>query len=72
MIDPTQLETIVQCALEEDIGQGDVTSQWTLPPDLAGHGVFLAKAEGILAGLAVAEAVFKQVSSNIDFAPIKT
>ncbi|MBN1936385.1 MAG: carboxylating nicotinate-nucleotide diphosphorylase [Anaerolineae bacterium] len=65
MIDQTQLELIVQRALQEDIGQGDVTSLWTLPPDLIGRGVFLAKADGILAGMQAAQEVFRQVSSSI-------
>jgi nicotinate-nucleotide pyrophosphorylase (carboxylating) len=71
MIDSYQLVEIVQRALEEDIGQGDVTSQWTLPPGLTGRGVFLAKARGILAGLAVAQVVFQQVSADIDFASLQ-
>lgn len=65
MIDANELQTIVRRALEEDIGQGDVTSQWTLPADLAGRGVFLAKADGILAGLEVAKEVFHQVSASV-------
>lgn len=72
MIDPTELQAIVRRALEEDIGQGDVTSMWTLPADLPGRGVFLAKADGILAGVAVVREVFRQVSSEITFTPLKS
>jgi nicotinate-nucleotide pyrophosphorylase (carboxylating) len=64
-IDPSQLADIVRRALDEDIGQGDVTSQWTLPPDRAGRGVFLSKAVGILAGMAVAQETFQQVSLDV-------
>ena len=71
MIDPKQLEPIIHRFLKEDIGQGDVTSQWTLPPGLAGRGVFLAKADGVLAGLAVAQVVFQQVSAGIELTPLK-
>jgi nicotinate-nucleotide pyrophosphorylase (carboxylating) len=56
---------IVRRALEEDVGQGDVTSAWTLPAGLEGHGVFLCKAPGILAGLEVAREVFCQVSPKV-------
>jgi nicotinate-nucleotide pyrophosphorylase (carboxylating) len=56
---------IVRRALEEDVGQGDVTSAWTLPPGLSGRGVFLCKASGVLAGLEVAREVFFQVSPEI-------
>lgn len=56
---------IVQRALEEDVGRGDVTSAWTLPPGLAGRGLFVCKASGMLAGLEVAREVFDQVSPEI-------
>ncbi len=60
-----QLAAIVRRALEEDVGRGDVTSQWTLPPGLQGSGVFLCKAPGILAGMQVAQEVFAQVSADV-------
>lgn len=71
-IDAAELAAIVRRALEEDTGRGDVTSQWTLPPGLAGSGVFLCKAPGILAGLAVAREVFAQVSSDVRLEAFKT
>ncbi len=63
MIEP--IFDLVARALAEDVGQGDVTSQWTLPPDLQGRGVFLCKADGVLAGMEVAQEVFRQVSPEI-------
>ncbi|HUT20066.1 MAG TPA: carboxylating nicotinate-nucleotide diphosphorylase [Anaerolineae bacterium] len=65
MTDLRQLTTIVRRALEEDIGRGDVTSTWILPPGLMGSGTFLCKADGILAGMAVAVEVFRQVSPDL-------
>ena len=65
MTDTVQIATIVRRALQEDVGQGDVTSLWTLPPNLTGSGMFLCKAEGILAGMEVAREVFRQVSTEI-------
>jgi nicotinate-nucleotide pyrophosphorylase (carboxylating) len=56
---------IVRRALQEDVGRGDVTSAWTLPPGQAGRGVFLGKASGVLAGLEVAREVFCQVSAEV-------
>jgi nicotinate-nucleotide pyrophosphorylase (carboxylating) len=72
MDDLAQLSTIVRRALEEDVGQGDVTSSWTLPPGIAGRGVFLCKAEGVLAGLQVAEEVFRQVSPDVSMVALKS
>ncbi|MBN1639818.1 MAG: carboxylating nicotinate-nucleotide diphosphorylase [Anaerolineae bacterium] len=65
MIDPTTVAAIVARALREDIGQGDVTSLWTLPEGLAGSGAFLCKAQGVLAGLEVAREVFRQTSPEV-------
>lgn len=60
-----QIEAIMQRALAEDVGSGDVTSQWILPPEMRVRGRFLAKAQGVLAGLEVARQVFQQVDERI-------
>mmetsp|Transcript_44148 Transcript_44148/g.114367 ORF Transcript_44148/g.114367 Transcript_44148/m.114367 type:complete len:317 (+) Transcript_44148:90-1040(+) len=53
-------------ALEEDAGGvGDVTSLSTIPKETQAEATFLAKADGVLAGLAVAEMVFEQVDPRI-------
>jgi nicotinate-nucleotide pyrophosphorylase (carboxylating) len=71
MIDENaQILRAVQIALEEDIGTGDVTSNATLPADLVYNGRFLIKAPGIIAGLNVAELVFKQVDEHILLSPL--
>ncbi len=71
MSDPEQLSVIVRRALEEDIGRGDVTSIWILPPGTLGSGTFLCKAEGILAGMAVAAEVFRQVSPDLQLSAFR-
>lgn len=65
MTDSVQIAAIVRHALEEDIGQGDVTSVWTIPLHLMGSGMLLCKADGVLAGLEVTREVFRQVSTEI-------
>ncbi|KAL0039454.1 hypothetical protein WJX79_008930 [Trebouxia sp. C0005] len=56
------LAEVVQFALAEDAGElGDVTTLSTVPEDLEGQATFLAKADGVLAGLAVADLVFSTV-----------
>ncbi len=52
------VEQIIRNALAEDIGSGDVTTLGTIPADAVLHGQFLAKAHGVVAGLAVVEQVF--------------
>ena len=49
---------IVARALREDIGDGDVTTECTVPAELRLTGRFVSKAAGIIAGLDIAEFVF--------------
>lgn len=62
-----QLRKIVERALEEDIGWGDITTRLTVPDDTQARGVFLAKAQGIIAGLDVARAAFDEVEQKVEF-----
>ncbi len=66
-----QIQEVVQRALAEDIGSGDVTSQWVLPSEVWVRGCFLAKAAGVLAGLEVAHQVVRQVDERITFRAYK-
>ncbi|MBS1912631.1 MAG: carboxylating nicotinate-nucleotide diphosphorylase [Bacteroidetes bacterium] len=56
---------LVQIALAEDIGSGDVSAEALIDPDTMAHGIFLAKAEGVIAGTAIATLVFHQVDRSI-------
>ncbi len=56
-------------ALEEDIGTGDITSLATIPADLSCQGEFIAKAEGVIAGIEVVQWVFELVDPQIKFIP---
>lgn len=64
-----EISAIVQRALQEDIGSGDVTTEWTLPADLHQRGRLIAKAAGIVAGLDVARIVFETLDKSIRFVP---
>jgi len=56
---------IVQTALTEDIGPGDITSDSTVPAAALADGWLIAKADGIACGLWLVEMVFQQVDSAI-------
>lgn len=60
-----QFGSIVDLALSEDVGQGDVTSQVLIPPELQGKASILIKAKGILAGVDVARGVFLRVDPSL-------
>jgi quinolinate synthase len=59
---------LIELAIAEDIGPGDATSDSTLAPDARLQGRIVAKAPGVIAGLPVAEAVFRRVDPSIEFA----
>jgi len=60
-----QIDKIVELALAEDLGQGDVTSETLIPLDLVGKAYILVKEEGVIAGLEVAEKVFRHVDPTL-------
>ena len=62
-------EAIIDLALAEDIGGGDVTTWATVPADAVARGTIIAKAPGIVSGLDVAAAVFRRINSAVDFEP---
>ena len=57
----------IQRALEEDIGTGDVTTDTIVPADAKLRGRIVAKQDGIVAGLDVAEKVFLTLNRNVRF-----
>jgi nicotinate-nucleotide pyrophosphorylase (carboxylating) len=67
MTPPTrdQLQPIVQRALDEDIGDGDVTTLCTISADATMRGDFIAKANGIIAGLEVVRLTFALIDERV-------
>jgi nicotinate-nucleotide pyrophosphorylase (carboxylating) len=64
-----QLNRIADLALSEDSGHGDVTSEALIPPELEGKATILVKADGVLAGLEVAQRVFQRVDPSLKVEP---
>jgi nicotinate-nucleotide pyrophosphorylase (carboxylating) len=69
-LDPDLVRRIVRDALLEDGAFHDVTTLATVPPEQRGRGVFLAKSDGVLAGLPLAEAAFAAVDQWIRLTPL--
>jgi len=59
------IQDIIDLALKEDTGGGDVTSDVLISPDMTAEGSLLAKAEGVLAGGEVARRVFTSVDPSL-------
>lgn len=66
-----QVKEIVQRALAEDIGLGDLTTDSIFSPDIQGRGYFLAKEKGIIAGLTVAQLAFNNLDPQLKWESLK-
>ncbi len=60
-----QIDKIIDLALAEDLGQGDMTTDALIPPDLQGKATILVKAAGVLAGIEIAGKVFLKVDPSL-------
>src|SRR5881394_2438668 len=61
-LSPAFYRDIVARALEEDVREGDITTDATVAAGLMARCVFLAKADCVLAGIEVAFEAFRQVA----------
>jgi nicotinate-nucleotide pyrophosphorylase (carboxylating) len=61
------LKDLIEKALAEDIGSGDVTSEATIRKEARSVAVLLAKQDLVLAGLDAARAVFHHLDTDIQF-----
>jgi len=59
------VQELIDRALAEDVGAGDVTSEALIPPDARARARIEQKAPGVIAGLRVAEAVFRRVDPEL-------
>src|SRR5258708_118426 len=63
------MRAIVRHALDEDLGDGDVTTECTVAPDARLRGDFIAKQSGVIAGLEVARLALACLDENLQFSP---
>jgi nicotinate-nucleotide pyrophosphorylase (carboxylating) len=60
---------LIELALAEDVGSGDVTTPLVIAEDARGEGRIEARAPLVVCGLAIAEAVFRAVDPDLPFEP---
>ena len=65
-MDRDELDTLIDRALDEDVGAGDVTTQATVPPDAGARATITQKQPGVIYGLHVAEAVFERLDPGVE------
>ena len=64
---PDYVKIIVQLALAEDVGQGDVTTENLIPFNSLSHARLIAKANGVICGIDLAREVFTTLDPKISF-----
>ena len=67
----TALNDLIKNALAEDIGNGDYSTLSTIKANAEGKAVLKIKQDGVLAGMYVAETIFRFVQPDIIFIPFK-
>jgi nicotinate-nucleotide pyrophosphorylase (carboxylating) len=67
--DLEKIKDIVRLAINEDLGPGDITSKLFIPEGSASEGVIIAREDGILAGMPVADYVISQIDNDLLFIP---
>lgn len=59
-----KLEQLVAAAIAEDVGNGDHSTLGTIPADATGKAQLKIKEDGVLAGVSVAEKIFRQLEPD--------
>ena len=74
MMDAKTLESaeiLFNLAYAEDVGDGDITTDNLVPPDIIKTAILVAKEDGVIAGLPVAEMVFRKFDREIQWKEVK-
>ena len=64
---PERIDSLIQAALAEDVGAGDVTTDALVPMDMTCRGKIVCKQDGVVAGLSVTQRVFSLTDPRIQF-----
>lgn len=62
-------QTLINLALQEDVGNGDITTDNLIPAGEKRNAYMVAKADGVIAGLQVAEMVFRHFDHQLEWNP---
>lgn len=64
---PAEVDAVLELALREDIGSGDVTTQSIVPEDAVLTGALCAKGTGVISGIGLSGAVFQKLDPNCEW-----
>lgn len=63
--------TLIDIALMDDVGEGDITTDNIIPAGTVRKAKMVAKADGVVAGLPVAEMVFRKLDADLVWKELK-
>jgi nicotinate-nucleotide pyrophosphorylase (carboxylating) len=66
---PPLAAELIRAALDEDVGEADWTTLWTVSEHAEANGRIIARVEGVVAGLDVAAEVFRHLDLRATFTP---
>jgi nicotinate-nucleotide pyrophosphorylase (carboxylating) len=64
------MNDLIERALAEDVGSGDLTATVVVPEDAAARARIEQRAPGVIAGMRVADAVFARLDPSLRFEPV--
>ena len=65
-----QIDAIIDLALNEDIGPGDLTAESVIPETARASGLMLLKSAGVISGLNIVGRVCQRVDPAIEWRPL--
>jgi nicotinate-nucleotide pyrophosphorylase (carboxylating) len=67
MIDASRFDGLILNAFDEDLGEaGDLTTESVIPVDAHSDAVIVARAQGVIAGLPIAQRVFEIIDPDVE------
>ena len=61
------IDPLIELALVEDVGPGDITTESTISDAQIARGTIVVQSGGVIAGLPIAERVFERVDPSLEF-----
>ncbi len=68
-LNDSRIGRLIEQALFEDVGFGDITSESLIPEEQLGKAELIAKEHGIISGIDIVKIVFSYVDGQVSFAP---
>jgi len=68
-LNDSRIGRLIEQALFEDVGFGDITSESLIPEEQLGSAEFIAKENGIISGIDIVKIVFSSVDGQVTFEP---